>query len=106
MGTIMKLQKLFIVGAIFSGFIFAANTFAEDVITNTESNLEKVTCWEISTLPEDAAAYALVLLYGYKAGKSNQPIQVASKISEAIISAGETCDGNPDLLVINAFKKL
>lgn len=102
----MKVQKLFIVSAIFSGLVFSTNVFAEDVIANTESNLEKVTCWEISTLPEEDAAYALVLLYGYKAGKSNQPVQVASEISASIISAGETCDKNPDLLVIDAFKKL
>lgn len=100
----MKLQKLFIVSAIFSGFIFSTNVFAEDA--KFESNLEKVTCWEISTLSEEDAAYALVLLYGYKAGKSNQPIQVASKMSESIVNAGEACDKNPDLLVINAFKKL
>lgn len=102
----MKLQKLFIVTAIFSGLAFSTNIFAEDVIANAESNLEKVTCWEISTLPEEDAAYALVLLYGYKAGKSNQPIQAANKISASIVSAGEICDKNPDLLVIDAFKKL
>lgn len=106
----MKLQKTLITGLVISMFGLNAFSVNADVIKgqneknkSEQANLDTLTCWEVSTLPEDDAAYALVLIYGYSAGKNNQPMHSSASMSQKIGAAGETCAQNPDMLVIEAF---
>jgi hypothetical protein len=67
---------------------------------------EKVTCWEVLTLPEENSSFAMILLYGYHAEKSNQPVQPAEKIASIILDAVKICDKNPDKTVLETIQSL
>lgn len=73
--------------------------FSHDVF-----NVEKTTCWELSTLAEEDAGYAATLIYGYSQGKQGDATQTPSKIESALSQISQKCAGNPDMLVISAFK--
>lgn len=67
-------------------------------------NLEKLTCWDLSTLAEEDAGYAATLLYGYAQGKQGDPAQTPSKIENALSEISQKCAGNPDMLILSTFK--
>ncbi len=67
-------------------------------------DMTKLTCWELSTLPEVDAGYAAVLLYGYNAGQSGRREHTGTRIEGAIVKAMETCAASPNMMAIQAFK--
>lgn len=70
---------------------------------NEPFDLERITCWEVNTLPDEDTGYVLVMLYGYSAGKQNKSEQTGQEIADTIINAGETCSENPDMAAYEAF---
>ncbi len=67
-------------------------------------NVEKLTCWDLATIPEEDAGYAATLLYGYKQGQQGDATQTPSKIENALSEISQKCAGNPDTLVLSLFK--
>jgi hypothetical protein len=67
-------------------------------------DVTKLTCWDISTLPEADAGYAAVLLYGYNAGQTGNREHSGNSIEGAITKAMETCAANPNMMALQAFK--
>ena len=67
-------------------------------------NVEKLTCWDLGTISEEDAGYAATLLYGYAQGKQGDATQTPSKIENALSEISQKCAGNPDMLILSAFK--
>ncbi|PHR54569.1 MAG: hypothetical protein COA43_16355 [Robiginitomaculum sp.] len=77
---------------------------AQTVNADEMFDITKLTCWELSTLPEADAGYAAILVYGYRAGQSVQNEQSATRIEGAIANVMETCATHPNMMAIQAFK--
>ena len=114
MRTIMRLLKIVLLNLILMSFglsgCASTNATAKEMTAKAKiqekSNLETLTCWDVITLPEEDSNFAMVLLYGYHAGKNNQPVQPAKKIARIILDAVKICDKNPDMTVIGAIQSL
>lgn len=100
----MKFKKTIILSSLIAAIGFSAFAADKKSDPSQEANLETVTCWEIMTLPEKDRDFALVLLYGYNAGKQNQAIQSSEKIAERIAAAGQMCGEKPDMKAVDAFR--
>lgn len=103
----MQFKKTFILSSLIATIGFSAFAADKEIAKSDpaeEASLETVTCWEIMTLPEKDRDFALVLLYGYNAGKQNQAIQSGEKIAERIAVAGQLCGEKPDMKAVDAFR--
>lgn len=104
----MKIKNVLITSVVFLCFYLigvASNTYADEKDQNS-ADFDAVTCWEVSNLSEEDKTFALVLLYGYNAGKSNDSIHSTEKMAKIIEGAGEVCAENPDMVAIQAFEKV
>ncbi len=114
MRTIMRLLKIVLLNLIFMSFglsgCASTNATAKEMTAKAKiqekSNLETLTCWDVITLSEEDSTLAMVLLYGYHAGKSNQPVQSSEKIARIILDTVKICDKNPDTTVLEAIQSL
>ncbi len=114
----MRLLKIVLLNLILMSFglsgCASTNTSAKEITavkydkakSQEQSNLETVTCWEVLTLSEEDSNFAMVLLYGYHAGKNNQPVQPGEKIARIILDAVKICDKNPDMTVLETIQSL
>ena len=100
----MQIQKIVILGSIIASIAFSANAENNNGEKEQASNLEEISCWEVMTLPEADRDFALVLLYGYNAGKQNHSMQRAKKIESTIMAASQICREKPDLNALLAFR--
>jgi len=115
-GRVMRHTNKYIISAIFAVALSACTTVAEtaeaaapeaaseEIASDEVFNFETgVTCWDITSLSEEDAGYALVLLYGYHKGKNGEPEMSGLDIQNSIKSAVEYCEANPDALAMSAF---
>ena len=74
----MQLSKIVILASLIASI--GVNAYAEEKDGEEAQtfDLEKVTCWEVITLPEEDRNFTLVLLYGYNAGNQNQSVQLSA----------------------------
>lgn len=101
----MNIRKLSPMSAVLASFGLIGSVALADhhEAGNEEFDLTGITCWEVLTLEEEEAAYALLLLYGYSAGQSGQSAQTGRMIENAIAASGEICGGNPDMPALETF---
>lgn len=103
----MQLIKMTFLGALIASFGLigqAALADSHKTPADTSFDLEEITCWEVVTLPEAEAAYSMLLLYGYSAGKNGQSTLVGDDIGSVLAKTGTFCEENPDATAYEAMK--
>lgn len=104
MNTVTKIASgLLAVGLTFSGAFTAyaqdkpkAGQYAGSAAAPGPFKVSELTCWDVTTIEEQEAAYAMVLLYGYLAGKSGDDVMTGDDIEKAISNTVSACEKLPD----------
>jgi hypothetical protein len=97
-----------LVAALTGGVFLTSICFADDHAKDKEDikfNLKDITCWDLGTIEEDAAALTLMMLYGYHAGSNNVSEHSSKKIEYILTNVGPICEENPDMTALEALKK-
>ena len=77
---------------------------SEPVTEVASFNIAELSCWDLLTANDEDIGFAMVLLYGFEAGKSGQTALNSDDIASAIGSAETFCAANPDSAALLAFK--
>ena len=105
----MSKIKHLIVTALFAGSCFVANSAISEEQSTEQApdkvpfNVSEITCWNVTTLPEQEAAYAMLLVYGYNVGRLGLNTTTGEHITKTIQASAEYCAANPDALVIEVI---
>ncbi len=69
-------------------------------------NLAEITCWDFTGIKVEDRVPALMMLYGYVAGKHKLAVQDSRKIAPTLERVGKLCTSNPDMYVVNAIERV
>lgn len=67
-------------------------------------DLTSLTCWEVTSLPEDQAAFVMALMIGYLQGQADQSATTPASIVGQIETLDAKCVDTPDEPAINTLK--
>lgn len=68
-------------------------------------NVATISCWEVGGLETEDRVAALMLIYGYVAGRNDLNLQRGSTIQSAVTRVQTLCESNPDMYVLSAFER-
>ena len=69
-------------------------------------NLATITCWDFTGIEVEDRVPALMMLYGYVAGKHGLAVQKGADIAPALERVGKLCTANPDMYVVSAIERV
>jgi hypothetical protein len=89
----------FVALATLSTQIIANEQSKETVVENKAQksfDFTDITCWDVMTLSDKDRPYALMLLYGFHAGKNGISTHTGVNIEKVLTQTGEICAENHD----------
>ena len=82
-----------------------SSSLADTTEEPTTIDLPSITCWDLTGIEVEERVPALMMLYGYVAGKHGFSTQKSSEIAPALERVGKLCAANPDMYVVNAIER-
>lgn len=91
--------------ALATAFVLPATFVGAQEQPSTESfDLSSLTCWDVTTLPEDEAAFVMALMIGYLQGEAGNASTSPAKIVSQVEALDAKCVDTPDEPAIDALK--
>ena len=69
-------------------------------------NLTTLTCWDLTGVEEEARVPALMMVFGYVAGRHDLKEHKGDEIGPALERVGKLCTANPDMYVASAIERV
>lgn len=98
----MKKPSCLLAGAACISLMFAP-VFAQGDLSSEPFDINKITCWDVTTLADDDASFVTAMLIGYTSGKAGSAEMSAKGIFDKVAALDKTCANNPDMMAIDAL---